>query len=203
MTLSVFRQIQEESIIDNETISLKGIPWGTVNYFWKTENEKQKIHLLWQDGSELRRCMIWKTPTFEGYCCFHIEKCIVDAEQKVNEAKNSISEYKNEIKQCTKEIGWEKDHVARYEESLRKILSGETDSSSNWVYDREDYVQKELAEHKQKFDALSKQISNAEADKLYAENILVEREKELEERKLKYLKLVEGIQNLPHLFIAV
>ena len=53
MTLSVFRQIMKESIIDSETHELKGIPWGQVNYFWK-DNEGD-VHVLWQKGDELRR----------------------------------------------------------------------------------------------------------------------------------------------------
>jgi len=57
MTLSVFRQIMRESIIDDNH-SLKGIPWGQVNYFWK-ENEGD-VHVLWQRDNELRRCPLTK-----------------------------------------------------------------------------------------------------------------------------------------------
>jgi hypothetical protein len=35
VTLSVFRQLQAEDIIDRETGELRGEPWGTVNYFWQ------------------------------------------------------------------------------------------------------------------------------------------------------------------------
>ncbi len=57
MTLSVFRQIMKESIF-NDDLSLKGIPWGQVNYFW-SENEGY-VHVLWQKGSELKRCPLSK-----------------------------------------------------------------------------------------------------------------------------------------------
>ena len=56
MTLSVFRQIMKESIIDTDTHDLLGIPWGQVNYFWG--DEQGDIHVLWQIGNELRRCVL-------------------------------------------------------------------------------------------------------------------------------------------------
>lgn len=55
MTLSVFRQIQEESIIDEDTLQLKGVAWGKVNYFWK--DQEGAINILWQKENELRRCV--------------------------------------------------------------------------------------------------------------------------------------------------
>ena len=58
MTLSVFRQVPEEDIIDLNTVQLKGVPWGKVNYFWGNINPKNKVNLLWQKDNELRRCII-------------------------------------------------------------------------------------------------------------------------------------------------
>ena len=60
MTLKLFKQITEENIIDFYKGSLKGNPWGFVNYYWP-ENYNYKnthLHLLWQKGNELRRCFI-------------------------------------------------------------------------------------------------------------------------------------------------
>lgn len=34
VTVSVFRQIEEEPIIDSRTLTLRGVPWGHVNYHW-------------------------------------------------------------------------------------------------------------------------------------------------------------------------
>jgi len=55
MTLSVFRQVQQENVINEETLELKGIPWGTINYFWG--DLYGDVHVLWQSGNELRRSL--------------------------------------------------------------------------------------------------------------------------------------------------
>lgn len=53
MTLSVFRQLENEDIIDPETLQLKGIPWGRVNYWWG--DERGECHIIWQKNGKLRR----------------------------------------------------------------------------------------------------------------------------------------------------
>jgi hypothetical protein len=60
VTLSVFRQIPEEELVDWETMSLKGVPWGNINYFWKDNGNEDFFHLLWQKGKELRRFILRK-----------------------------------------------------------------------------------------------------------------------------------------------
>lgn len=67
VTLSVFRQIPEEDLIDWENISLKGVPWGNVNYFWKDNGNENCFHLLWQKGKELRRFILRKKITDIGW----------------------------------------------------------------------------------------------------------------------------------------
>lgn len=57
VTLSVFRQIEEEHIIDLKTLMLRGIPWGHVNYHWGEMN-RSELHVLWQKGTELRRSLV-------------------------------------------------------------------------------------------------------------------------------------------------
>jgi len=54
VTLSVFRQLIDEDLIDPYTGKLNGVPWGTVNYFWG-DCEPDHLHVVWQKGSELRR----------------------------------------------------------------------------------------------------------------------------------------------------
>ena len=56
LTLTVFRQIHRKLIIDIDTMQLKGIPWGSVNYYWN--DDWGKIHLLWQEENELKRCIL-------------------------------------------------------------------------------------------------------------------------------------------------
>ena len=55
MTLSVFMQIKEENIID-DGLQLKGEPWGLVN-IRLFGNKEAEPYILWQKGTELRRCL--------------------------------------------------------------------------------------------------------------------------------------------------
>lgn len=73
VTLSVFRQLKSEDVIDLETIELRGLPWGTINYFWKgcsdweDQGSRERIgsadahlHVVWQSGQELRRACAYE-----------------------------------------------------------------------------------------------------------------------------------------------
>lgn len=60
VTLAVFRQVQYEDLYDYDG-SMKGIPWGTVNYHPdKCAGGEEHTHVLWQKGSELRRAAVEK-----------------------------------------------------------------------------------------------------------------------------------------------
>jgi hypothetical protein len=56
VTLAVFRQLIEEPLIDQDTCSLNGLPWGFVNYHDnKNCPHDPHKHYVWQRGDELRR----------------------------------------------------------------------------------------------------------------------------------------------------
>ena len=59
MTLSVFRQLQEEALVDTDTGEFRGLPWGTVNYCPDKKTcgyrPRKHLHVIWQKGDELRR----------------------------------------------------------------------------------------------------------------------------------------------------
>ncbi len=63
VTLSVFRQVELEDLIDPGTLQLKGIPWGRVNYYWKDNDVG--LHILWQKSTELRRDLLVLRPENE------------------------------------------------------------------------------------------------------------------------------------------
>lgn len=73
VTLSVFRQLQEEDVINRKTGRLQGKVWGRVNYFWGAcdpgaefrHNPKQHLHVVWQKGEELRRACVYAPPSPE------------------------------------------------------------------------------------------------------------------------------------------
>jgi CRISPR/Cas system-associated endonuclease Cas1 len=59
VTLSVFRQLQNEELIGYFSGQLKGVPWGRVNYNpGDCVEDVPHIHVVWQQGSELRRSCV-------------------------------------------------------------------------------------------------------------------------------------------------
>lgn len=86
VTLSVFRQVQEEDLIDHEKLKLNGIPWGNINYFWKDKgNELSDYNIIWQKGKELRRFVIPKEiKKFEN---------IININRKINEHESHMENY--------------------------------------------------------------------------------------------------------------
>jgi hypothetical protein len=62
VTLAVFRQLQKEDLIDEKSGDLRGVPWGTVNYFWGACEEGSHLHVVWQKDVELRRSCIPPLP---------------------------------------------------------------------------------------------------------------------------------------------
>ncbi len=61
LTLSVARQIPYEELINYESMTFKGLPWGHINYFWGDEKNfsvNEYLHVIWQKGSDLRRDVI-------------------------------------------------------------------------------------------------------------------------------------------------
>jgi hypothetical protein len=47
VTLSVFRQLKEEPLIDLDKMELRGEVWGHVNYFWG-DCKPNHLHVVWQ-----------------------------------------------------------------------------------------------------------------------------------------------------------
>lgn len=61
VTLSVFRQLQNEPLILPATAELAGVPWGIVNYFWGDCSDNH-LHVVWQKGEDLRRACVYAEP---------------------------------------------------------------------------------------------------------------------------------------------
>lgn len=62
VTLAVFRQLQEEPLLDMKGL-FRGNPWGRVNYHppdctGKSTQFSTHIHGVWQKGEELRRATV-------------------------------------------------------------------------------------------------------------------------------------------------
>lgn len=65
VTLAVFRQLEEERLVEAGTGKLLGLPWGRVNYHAGCDDQGEHLHVVWQKGSELRRALVqrrdWET----------------------------------------------------------------------------------------------------------------------------------------------
>ena len=71
VTLSVFRQLPQEDLFDAETLTLRGRPWGCVNYKWgDCSQDQQHLHVVWQKDARLLRCCMepfgWQEPYAVG-----------------------------------------------------------------------------------------------------------------------------------------
>lgn len=65
VTLSVFRQLQEEPVISSDG-TLNGVPWGYVNYHPdKCADDYPHLHVVWQQGEDLRRSRVSLKPDFD------------------------------------------------------------------------------------------------------------------------------------------
>lgn len=65
VTLAVFRQLREESLIANDG-TLNGVPWGIVNYHPdKCGSDREHWHVVWQRGSELLRARVDLKPLWD------------------------------------------------------------------------------------------------------------------------------------------
>jgi hypothetical protein len=70
VTQAVFRQVPEQEILRADG-SLAGVPWGWVNYWWRdTEPWGEKpLHVLWQQGGELRRAIVPEPSAYAVRIC--------------------------------------------------------------------------------------------------------------------------------------
>lgn len=67
VTLAVFRQLQERPLV-LEDGTLAGQPWGVVNYHPdKCSGDPAHWHVVWQEGSDLRRGTVSVVPVFGAF----------------------------------------------------------------------------------------------------------------------------------------
>lgn len=67
VTLSVYRQLKDEPVLDEDTVTLRGVPWGMVNYFWgDCAKAPEHLHVVWQKADQLRRACVYPDPKMAG-----------------------------------------------------------------------------------------------------------------------------------------
>jgi hypothetical protein len=67
VTLAVFRQLLDVDLISDDG-TLNGIPWGIINYHPdKCADHSPHLHIVWQDGEELRRATVMDPQHFDSH----------------------------------------------------------------------------------------------------------------------------------------
>ena len=181
LTLSLMRQFIDESIINEEEMLLKGVPWGFINYFWGEDKDKTPehyLHLIWQKGSELRRCIIPKK--YNPY--IYNERIDAENWDYNEEIKNVISK-ETEIREIEKYFALEEDKED--EQSSRTFRRG---------IPKEKRTQLQILKQE-----LLGAIEDRDYHKKQRDNWICSRNARVKE----YEGLILSMKDLPHFFIAV
>jgi len=166
MTLSIFRQIKEESPIDDKFV-LKGLLWGTVNYF-PEHDELTHYHVLWQKGEELRRGYVRRDAEFDYFASDRILGCerflaeapvIIEAERRWSEEARKQRE--KTLHERMLEVAKENEYREEVWRGERKLGDRHNQKDSlfshylqkdiEWFYSRERAAVVPLEDHQQPF----------------------------------------------------
>jgi hypothetical protein len=67
VTMGMFRQLPAAPLLSGEELSLRGVPWGHVNYWWDGDgsrnNDDARLHIIWQQDTGLYRSVIHRRPS--------------------------------------------------------------------------------------------------------------------------------------------
>lgn len=202
VTLSVFRQIIEESIIHEDTMKLNGTPWGLVNYFVKVDDPEYKINIVWQKGKELRRCAILKK-------AYQRKEFAEISTLKYAELKYEIKRKMILIKEFLDEggyyfwIDYEKLEKCESINNLKRAVHIVTNEINNIEQKRSHFNEEN---YQKKIDYKNKALYRLNELEKFVDNMGKEEislRKELDEYCKEYDLLVKPLLDLPHLFIAV
>lgn len=194
VTLSVFKQITEEPLIDIGSMKLNGIPWGNINYFWgenKDCDNKKYFHVIWQKGNELRRSIINKDKWSMNIQLEHMtdfqsdRSAIIFLEDK--EPRQEHSDYAK--------------HSFTY--NLAEIDRKLRDAKENLVKPPgfiDNYFIEEAKKNIDKFTPLKEEtvieLKNIRERYFNSKAIIENNLKEFD-------KIIQSLSSLPHLFIAI
>jgi hypothetical protein len=195
VTLAVFRQLLKEPLIDLETAELNGIPWGKVNYFW-ADDPATHLHIVWQKGEELRRDCVYRYEHSEvNYSWARQKRQLAwqrdDLIEAIKALKGAIDDrwlHAPTISQLT---------LNRYGLEMPKRTYANHDLSRE---DRENLQEQLDTDYK---DALRSIHGNFLADFRYLDNqYAIASQKQVEEQR-RVSQLVEELNDIDQLFIAV
>ncbi len=196
VTLSVFKQIIEEPLLDEVAMKLNGTPWGTVNYFVKDDLSEFKINIIWQKGSELRRCAIFKKP-YVMACRLIGTEIYNDLNDKWNEVNRKIKD----LETINYDVRMIENNI-NTESNIRPLLGLVERCKTDLIYYEK--TESEHAGHLKKCIELANERLNFLYEKLNNYKLKMhEFESKTTLYVSQYTKLVEPLLALPHLFIAI
>ena len=204
MTLAVFRQMIDEDIIDRVNLKLNGSPWGHVRYLIDCDVDTG-LHVIWQKGGELRRCIVLKTPTF-------LHKPLIFNEHDIKQ-NASWDKLGNHLNLST----WQSDRKLTITWNNIRSSNTELPCSGNkesylrpakprdpdfdrkmeiWKKEQNDYEILEQEQNKKKDLLIAKYVNDCKDD-------VTEANKFIQKKLDDYDSLVLPFWTLPQLFIAV
>jgi hypothetical protein len=211
VTLSVFRQVSNEELLNcnNLQYSLNGIPWGTINYFFgdnKDKDDSQYMHIVWQKGNELRRCVVAKSfdktndsaqirseLRYQRECYFSY----VDEEKKDRRGYNSNEFYENNIIYLEGQLLQLKQVIEKRQKTI-----DENNHIEGWK-EKNSYQFLWLKEEIEKSELLTVKIEEKKQEALQYKASVEDLEKDLEALTKSYNSLIASLIELPQLFIAI
>jgi len=202
MTLAVFEQLVRESLIDWETLQLRGIPWGWVNRHNKECGTTNHLHIIWQAGNHLLRDDVYQRSEIpqEIESRKQVKKALADAAavyflEHEHEAEDENGFWKHQRKMLLKEgyvyIRFNKVNFFAFTYefdvlmAVRRFLLNKNERSRNEV--------KIILRNKYKKDPNFQELLERVKSAAY-KNIQV---------RQKWEEIYTSLKNLPQLFIAV
>lgn len=219
VTLAVFRQLQERPLV-LEDGTLAGQPWGIVNYHPdKCSGDPAHWHVVWQEGSDLRRSTVPAAPVFGAFRSLVADQffasCVYDV---LSTGASPYFEGDPPLSQwvVADKIELQTDHgypvVTRLSRAGRKAVRSTMqleehktqatryNDSGGWYASRIAQAEQDRAEAMASF-AQEVRSFGASPDELHARYLdIVEREPARRER---HIAVREQLSQLPQLFIAV
>jgi hypothetical protein len=210
VTLAVFRQLMDVDLI-SEDGTLNGIPWGIINYHPdKCSDHAPHLHVVWQDGEELRRATVEDPPKFDTFQSDAADDHLTYRTMRYvffGEEPPSVSSYYGV---------WQFHLVGNYQHISISAFESEEAKKAKDLYDRayQPLTGSPFVANKDERTFFSNETIDALND-LYSKMIFVRAalnnsikilQQEIAEeakRRKKWGETLQGIKQLPQLFIAV
>ena len=177
VTQSVFKQLQEDCCIDFDSVTLKGLVWGHVNF----QVDRSELNIVWQLGKELKRGILQKQIKYfsqDDYHYFFNKKLFlndiflyIDLFRIQDRLKYGTNDYKDGL----------------YSDTLSSIKS---EMGREWI------KEEKLLQLKNHFAERIEKLKEAEINISNQINVI-------NNKINKYNKLLESLSDVPQLFIAV